>query len=1022
MRENLQKTKPSMFCKLLATALVGTALLCLPTQAEETNATALPAVIVTGSLIPTADTVGAVPVDTIGAAEIERTGAGDILQLVKKLDASFSGNANIGQEVNNGGFGESYAQIRNLPSLILLNGRRMANTTFSASATGVPQVDLNTLPLAMIDRVEILKDGASALYGSQAIGGVINIITKKNFTGVETSGRYGGATEGGSYSQYQASIVGASTTDKASFVAGASYYYNDPLLTKSRSIASMGNDEREAKNLAPASYISPSFPGKVQTGKYVRDGVTNAARAFFVAGSPFLAGQPGYNPNLTTPPVYPGQSFTGDSAVDDYNAYAISQGYVDPTGHGLGPYVQATTAPLLNTTLFGTHTIQSQDRRQFFSTAEYDLFDKHMQVFGEFLYANTESVGALAPSPVISLFDSKIFIPGVNSFNPFQVDLGPVAGTSTPRIRSRFIQSGNREFDAQSDSYHFVGGLKGEIENGWTYNGAYTYNKCDQTSYTKNAINGAALDAALTPNPDPLLAAQGISSLQSSSGDFVPMYNMFFTPTTPYPTRSGPNNQATLDALSTTLYQSGVSEYWSADGVVTGYPLELPGGKVGLAVGGGYNSESLSIDLDGLTRIGKVPGLNAQDPTSGTRTSYDMFIEARIPIISPDQDITAFHSFEVTAAGRYESFDPGGDKAVPKVSARWQPIDEQVTIRGSYSQSFLAPDVYRLYGGNAVNNPFIFTSGDGAFAQEQTVNLSNPNLNPVDADNWGVGIVISPKFIKGLTVSVDYYHVKTENDIYQLSSQAMVNDLEAFGSASRFANRFVFDNGNRLISTDPDQITSGNWGRMEVPLENGASVRTDGLDIGASYVLPLDPAKCGRVTFYSTANVLLNFEYKDPLIGGYYHYDGQYTDVANGIGGAQGLVPDWRLNLGLTWEFHDFTYTINAQYIPSVDDLGTLHPSNLDFENNVDDGLNDFTLDGSTWKVDSWYSIDMQLAYDFRDEKFPKWLKGTRLAVGCNNITDEDPPIIASSFEDNTDKSTYDIIGRFVYFEISKKF
>src|SRR5207253_6330181 len=132
------------------------------------------------------------------------------------------------------------------------------------------------------------------------------------------------------------------------------------------------------------------------------------------------------------------------------------------------------------------------------------------------LFANTESIGALAPSPVPSLFNASISVPASNAFNPFGINLGP-GGAATPRVRSRFIESGNRIFDSQTDFYHLVAGLKGEFENGWTYNAAYTYDQGDQIQFTRNAINGAALDQALQPNADPALAAQGLSRLRDGN-------------------------------------------------------------------------------------------------------------------------------------------------------------------------------------------------------------------------------------------------------------------------------------------------------------------------------------------------------------------------------------------------------------------------------------------------------------------------------------------------------------------------
>ena len=130
---------------------------------------------------------------------------------------------------------------------------------------------------------------------------------------------------------------------------------------------------------------------------------------------------------------------------------------------------------------------------------------------------------------------------------------------------------------------------------------------------------------------------------------------------------------------------------------------------------------------------------------------------------------------------------------------------------------------------------------------------------------------------------------------------------------------------------------------------------------------------------------------------------------------AQGLIPDYNLSAGFTWSFHNFDWTVQAHYLPGVVDLGDTHGS-------VGAPLNDFTSAGTVWTVPDYYKIDMQLAYTFKSESKGKWYDGARVAVGVNNLTDEKPRLIASSSEDNTDKSSYDILGRFVYIEVSKKF
>lgn len=985
------------------------------TLAQNASVNALPAVVVTGSLIPTAETVGPTPVQTVTAAEIEKVGAQDVLELVKRVSPVFAGNASTGQEVNNGGTGESYVAIRNLRTLVLLNGRRLGTSVFSNGQL----VDLNTIPLAAIERIEILKDGASAIYGSDAVGGVVNIITKSHYSAVEVGGRYGFATGEGTFSERRASLVGGLTTENASFTAAAQWYERDPLKSTDRSLAGMTPAQLAANNLQGlnfVSYLSPSFGGKVQDG----------TGAYVLRSHPLLndpsnpSWQALYNPNapLSPPRIPDGEggfkTFSGSSAVSDYNSDPY---WATPAGQAVlggapSPYVQ-DPGVVLNTPLFGTHSIQSQDRRNFLMSGDYNLFDRNVILFSDFLFSDIRSLGVLAPSPVIGLskFQGNIDVPGDNVFNPFGIDLGP-NGVTTPRIRSRFVDSGNRLFDSQSQFYHFLAGLKGEFESGYTYNAAYNYNKYDQVQFTRNAVNGAALDLALKPNANPVLAGQGFSQLSGQNGP-VPMYNIFSVPAGIYINGPLANDPATIDAIKTTLYASGVSEEWDASGTITGTPLDLPGGKLAFAVGGGFGSESLFTDFDGLTRIGKVPGLNAALPTGGRRDNWAGFVEVRIPITSPDQDIPALRSLELTAAGRYESFDPGGDSAVPKVSVRWQPIDEQLTLRGGYAQSFVAPTTYELFGGAAVNVPAVglpltsdptITPDDYVGRQEYTSNISNPGLKPADAESWTAGLVFSPRAIKGLTVSVDYYHLKTENEVFRLGVQTILDDINAFGSASPFASLFSRADGSKITTTAVNQANDADWGNLDVPLANGASQETDGLDISVNY--RLETENTGVFDFYANANVLFSFRYNDPLVGAPIQYAGLYSDASSvGIGGEQGTLPKYQLNLGTSWDYKGFTATAGARYIPEVDVwFGS-----------------DFTLDGSPWTVEDWYSIDLQLAYRFSEEQ-GQLLKGVRLAIGVNNITDNQPPLIASAFEDNTDKTTYDIIGRFVYFEVSKKF
>lgn len=993
MNKNLQC--PTKVAYALAVTVALSVPLPMPSAlAQGTNAPTEPAklekMVVTGSNIPTAETVAAAPVETVSTVELQKAASMDVLDALKKLSPSFSGNGNYGQTVNNGGGGEAYIALRNLSTLVLLDGQRLAGSAFSSGTA----VDLNTIPVAMIERIEVLKDGASAIYGSEAIGGVVNIVTKKNFTGAEIGGRYGFATGKGSVSEQRAYVVAGTSNEKSSFTAGAQYYRMDPLRSSDRDIACADTSVLLSKGLMPPSYISPTYPGRVDN--------------YILAGSPLAKGAPGYNPAITTPPVDPGVTY---NTMADYLA-AHPGVYIPISTTPLGQAVDAAYTrlgssgaaagwPMLNTPMLGTYSIQSQDRRQAFANGRYELSGKELELYASFLYANTLAEAALAPSPMSSLANGGVQIAADSPINPFQKALG-LNAAGTPRVRTRFLDLGNRWYENQSDFYHFVGGLKGSFEGGYTYDIAYNYNRNDQLQLTKDAPNGAALELATKANTDPALAAAGYSQLTDPSGP-VKLFNPFALP--------GGNDPRTIEALRTTEFEMGMSELWGVNANITGEPFKLPAGPLQFAIGGGFYTESLTIDYDGLTKMGKLIGFNQAFPTPpGHRDAWAGYVETRIPITSEEKNVTGLYSLTLTAAGRVEEFSPGGNSAVPKVGLRWQPIDKELTVRATYSKSFLAPNVWELFGAPVVSYDVVNAGGNG---QVQMNWISNPKLKPADAQNWGAGIVASPDFLKGLTVSIDYYRINTKNDVYRVGAQAVADSLNANGSASEFASTFVFDDGSRLTTPAPNQVTVANWGSAGRPYRNGAKQETDGLDIRVDYELNTESA--GRFSFFAASSVLFNYKYSDPLIGGPYQYAGQFTDEGP-AGGAQGTLPDFVINAGVSWQYRDFTATAIGRYIPSVDDLGDMHPS-------AGSPVNDYTVSGNKWVVPSFFSVDLQLAYEFGKGKTEKsWYDGTRLAVGCNNISDEQPPFISSAFEDNTDKSTYGILGRFVYFEISKKF
>jgi iron complex outermembrane receptor protein len=548
----------------------------------------------------------------------------------------------------------------------------------------------------------------------------------------------------------------------------------------------------------------------------------------------------------------------------------------------------------------------------------------------------------------------------------------------------------------------------------------------------QNSASSILLNQALTP------AAVGTNSQLG-----VPIYNILGVP--------GFNNSATVSAIKASDGQTGFSDLLTVQGIFHGDVFELPAGPFQLAAGAQFVHEKLETGAGALLASGNLIGLNALPPfPGGIRERQAGFLEGHIPVLGESQNIPGFHSFEITASGRYEAINSHAtsgatventaDTLVPKVGFRWQPIDEQLTIRGTYSQGFVVPQLNQLFGPPLNSNPYIVAPDDTVpptdpnylkpvALQQNVYYISNPDVPPSTAETKTIGAVYSPKQVKGLTISVDYYHIEQPEYNFIPSGSRMVADLNANGTNSFYYNNpalhgtpvYQDRNNNPYVPTagvTNTFITADKFGTLNIPLLPGGSIRTEGLDFGLNY--RYETKDFGTFDLFANANVLFSYEVKLGAGTPWLSYRGQYTD-SQAVAAPQGMIPDYNVNAGITWSICNFDYTVIAHYVPGVDDLGDTHPS-------VGAPVNDFLTakyraqHGNVWHVPDYYKIDMQLAYNIGSKEGKKWYDRTRIAVGVNNVTDEVPLLIASSSEDNTDKATYDIIGRFVYFEVTKKF
>jgi iron complex outermembrane receptor protein len=966
---------------------------------------------VTGSYLPTSATVSASPVVTVQSAEIGKSGSTDAMQLLKQMTPFFQGNGSYGTESNNGYAGESVIALRNLSTLVLLNGQRMITSPFSNGAT----VDLNTIPTAMIERIEILKDGASTIYGSDAIGGVVNIILKKNYNGFETGARYS-STGKGDYKARSVYIVGGVSQPGMSITIGAQHFENTPLLTTDRPLTTLApSDINKLGFNVTSAVFSGSYPGRVNSD--------------ILAGSPLAVGAPKYNAAIQSPPAK-----TSPTAAPQTIAQLEAAGIYIPVS-STPAFAAVGSTSILNTTLFGNPLIVSTRRNEFVANANKELIGKNLEVFGDFLLAQTTNAGSgLAPSPIAGVGAggaNSLSIPANNPYNLFGIVIGIGQPAGAPTARQRTIELGKRSSNNETNTLRFVGGFKGEINDSYSWEASYNYSRASLTQQVLGGANGANMNTAMQPlivggNYVYNAAGRPLSLLTDASGNNLPVYNFFGLP--------GFNDPATLAAISTTLFKKGVNAMHDVNVLLRGKPFELPAGSLAFAMGVDARREDLSGSVDGLFANGLALGYNAAKPfNGGSRSTKGYFAEVGVPLVSPKMNVPGFYTVELNVADRAEKLEPGGNSNSPKAGLRWLPFDDSFVLRGTYAKGFIAPTIFQLFGPSTGNSPsFTIFQGNGSSGSGGTLTktvviqgnsneLSNPALPASHSKSYTAGFVYSPKQLKGLTLSMDYFRI-TQDKVGNIDYTAVVADLNAKGSGSKYAQDalklgtgFVFADGTKLTTTAPNQVNSTNFGTVSIANDPSGDQKTDGLDLSASYRLRTDNA--GTYDFGVSANILFNFKFRANPAAPYNQYARAFTDSTTGGSGYQGLLPSYTLKPYINYSYKSISASMFMTYLPKVNAPGTLFGGNST--------SNDYTINGKAYDVPSYFTADISVAYTL--PSFGKdWLRGTTVLVGANNAFNKSAPYIPGdgSFvaENNTDKGAYDIIGRFWFVELKKRF
>lgn len=736
-------------------------------------------IIVTGSRIGRSDqSQMSSPTQVIGEEQIAESGFVGIDDLLQ-LNTANIGSVGGAQDLAGGGADDRATRSANLrglgtqSTLVLLNGRRVAHTDAFTNLVALT-------PIIAVARVETVLDGASALYGSDAIAGVMNIITDDRFEGMKLSGQYTHIENAPGY-LIQGMIGGG--TDRFHATLAASYEYQDKLQGFERDRTDFDNTSGLSQ---PGNFILRTRPQNSDGSDIVIDNGVNGPINYSQL----------YDQRVTA---------TGNAAVQFADPYCTVPG----TG---GIFAGSSSFPL------GACRFSFQQRNPVkprsrvtlvHADAHYDVTDDHTAYFEGRYYQQGSVRFGIASFPITT---GSLVVPADNPGNPFGTD-----AIFTGRLLGN--QSPDRVERAEIDAIHLVGGMRGAITGSWNYDVLAAYSREDsllRTSDTdliaaQNALNGFG-------GPDCPIDPFG----QPSSNALAGQGNCFYF--SPFGADQQDNPPETDFNVLTPFFRYNSAELRYAEAVVTGDLLTLPGGTAGVAVGAQIREESEVIQPDSGVTNARFGFQGKSLGGSGQRTIKSLFGELYLPVMD---------MLDVQLAGRFEDY---GEFSTfdPKIGVNFKPV-EWISLRGSYSTAFRAPDL-----GESVSNSVSSGVGQtvdpldptdtGTFRTIRTV--SNPELRPEQSTNFNIGITLEP--IARLQLSVDYFDFKFEDQITLEAAQQVIN-------ADPNGPRIQRDEFGRLLAVDIGYFNSGqtstngldfraafafDLGNNEFALENTATLIT----------------------------------------------------------------------------------------------------------------------------------------------------------------------------------------------------
>ena len=946
----------------------GIAALAGQSQAQDAQGQEDPAdldrITVTGSRIKRTDVETSQPVFSLAREDIQAQGLTSVGDVIQNITANGS---TLNTTFNNGGNGETRVSLRNLGSnrtLVLVNGRRWVGGTGLGGA-----VDLNTIPTAAVERIEVLKDGASVLYGSDAIAGVVNVILRQSFEGAEANAYVGAFDAGDGFRQSYDFTVG-SRGERVSTIMGVGYVKEEPVFAGDRDVSA-----------EPVFGTGTAFGSSTTPfGRFAFcNGSFNAGVCQRPAGVP--AGQADLRPNgtfgqFTYDPGAAGSNWRNFTAADFYN--------FAPENYLLTP----------------------QERMSLFAKGEVELTGD-VRAFATATYNNRKSDTLLASMPVVlgtgpgaNPVAQTIIISPQSIYNPF--------GREVTRIQRRVTESGGRNFVSEVDTYAFSGGLEGSFDFAQRYfdwDAGTVYGRNTLNASTTGLFNLQSLRLALGPSYLDAAGQARCGTPAAPVADCVPL-NLLGA--------AGSITPDMLDYISFVAHDRFGYEMQQYFANLSGELFELPGGMFSFAAGVEKRFESGYDEPDALINGGQTTG-NVRTATEGRYSVSEGYLELAIPLL---RDLPLAHALEFSLAARWSDYSTFGDTVNRKFGFKWRPI-EDLLVRGNWAEGFRAPSVAELYTGvadtfEATGDPCSTTFGgnyanltpeqrarcsaqgvpDGGYDQGndqiRTSVGGNPGLGPETSVNRTLGVVWSPGFIDGFDVSLDWWSIQLSNTVTAFTAQAILDACIYEDNAQACS----------LYTRKPD----GSIARLLSASINIGSTDVEGYDLTMNYRLRDQP--WGRLSFSWDSTYMARFE--------------NNGDGDNLVGDYASRLNYWRIrsNLLARWERGDWGATWSTRFYSRQDE---------DCRALVANGFASLCSDPDRI-VDNEDGVPQAAAQNriggaaFHDASiYVKTPWNARVTLGVNNIGDKHPPVAYSTFANSFDPQ-YDLPGRFLYLQYNQKF